>query len=336
MIDGDVVSVVVPVYNVEKYLDRCLDSIVNQSYERIEIILVNDGSTDSSLDICKSYKNKDLRIKIINQKNGGLSCARNSGLQKATGKYIVFVDSDDYVSFDYVNILYRSIVRYGSDIAVCGYSDIYADEKEPRNYIKKLNKTSYIEMSGVEAMADFFSFDSLGGVMAWNKMYKTSIFKNNKIIFPVGKIHEDNFTTYKLYYHSSSVIYIDKPLYYYQKRFDSIMGRGFSVKSLDIINAADESISFVGKNAESIIDKALTYRINVIISVMNLMVDSRHVDKILWLSLRSSLFSTRSCMGIRVKPSRCVYIIAARFGYKTYTLLRKSIVAIKSWRNAAC
>lgn len=264
------VSVVVPIYNVEKYLNRCLQSIINQSYKNIEIILVNDGSTDNSLQIAEEEEKNDSRIKIITQKNQGLSMARNTGIQHATGEYICFVDSDDFVHKDYVKCLIENLEENDSDISVCDY--LYINEKD-ETWSKK-NKGEKI-FSNLEAINDLLVGNQETEVMAWNKLYKLSLFKENNIFFPKGKLHEDNFTTYKLYYYAKKISLIPDKLYFYLQRTDSIMGKKFNIKRLDVLQAVEETKSFFKKENINLEPEIECYELNTRIGLLNNMVRDR-------------------------------------------------------------
>ncbi len=261
------VSVVVPIYNVEKYLNRCLQSIINQSYKNIEIILVNDGSTDNSLQIAEEEEKNDSRIKIITQKNQGLSMARNTGIQHATGEYICFVDSDDFVHKDYVKCLIENLEENDSDISVCDY--LYINEKD-ETWSKK-NKEEKI-FSNLEAINDLLVGNQETEVMAWNKLYKLSLFKENNIFFPKGKLHEDNFTTYKLYYYAKKISLIPDKLYFYLQRTDSIMGKKFNIKRLDVLQAVEETKSFFKKENINLEPEIECYELNTRIGLLNNMI----------------------------------------------------------------
>ena len=209
------VSVIVPIYNVEKYLEKCLKSIINQSYQNIEILLINDGSTDSSLEICKKYKKIDKRIKIINKKNGGLSSARNTGLTYANGEIISFIDSDDFIAKDYIEKLYYCMQKYDSDISICGRYSVYENGKKRCKYNQIFDK-EYSFTSAISEMNKFHYFD----MSACAKLYKISLFDD--IRFPVGKLSEDYFIMYKLFKKSNGISYTSEPLYYYLQRQNSI------------------------------------------------------------------------------------------------------------------
>jgi len=236
------ISIIVPIYKVEKYLNRCIKSILNQTYKNIEIILVDDGSPDNCGKICDRYANEDKRIKVIHKKNGGLSDARNAGLEICTGEYISFIDSDDWVEKNYIEVLYNLIKLKNSDIAICNYIEIF-DEK-----IKSLTEIEEIyTYSNIDSLYQLMGKNGVNFTVAWGKLYKKTLFEN--IRFPVGKIHEDEYTTYKLLYISKKVSYTTKKLYYYLKRKDSITGESFNIKNrLDAIEAIKERIKFFNDN----------------------------------------------------------------------------------------
>lgn len=196
---NDLISIIVPCYNCKDVVSRCLDSLINQTYKNIEIIVVDDGSKDDSKKIIKSYKNKN--IYYYYKENGGLSSARNYGIKKANGEYLLFVDSDDYVSDNYVEKLYNSIIDNNSNIAICDIKRVYSDHES----INRMNNNI---------------IDSCMYPAAWNKMYKKSLFKN--IEFPEGKWYEDLGTTPKLTMNNKYSL-VNEPLYYYVQNDKSIM-----------------------------------------------------------------------------------------------------------------
>ncbi len=235
------VTVVLPIYNVEKYLDRCINSVINQTFKNLEIILVNDGSTDNCLKICEKYKNIDDRIIIINQRNKGLSAARNSGIIKATSKYICFIDSDDYIEKDMIEYLYNGMKRYNSQITCCGFTNIY------ENGIKeKITRPKKAIVYTKEEALDIHLISGYIDVVAWNKLYDIELFKNVK--YPEGLLYEDMLTTYKLIYNSNKVVLLPESKYYYCKRSSSIGGADFSEKTLKLIEACDEVYNFITQN----------------------------------------------------------------------------------------
>jgi exopolysaccharide biosynthesis predicted pyruvyltransferase EpsI/GT2 family glycosyltransferase len=210
------ISVIVPVYNVEKYISKCIDSIINQSYKNLEIILVDDGSKDNSGVICDNYALKDKRIKVIHKKNGGLSSARNCGIDAANGDYFGFVDSDDWIDKDMYYSLLDSLIKNESDIAICGYYE-YCNNKV-RFHSCCVGETIY---DNKEAMAKLIQ-DNTFGNFAVNKLYKKQLFK--EIRYPVGMNMEDLGTTYKLFSEAKRISVIESPMYYYfVKREGSIL-----------------------------------------------------------------------------------------------------------------
>lgn len=202
------ISIIVPIYKVEKYLSRCIDSILNQAFQDFELILVDDGSPDNCGEICDIYTLKDNRIKVIHKENGGLSDARNTGLDIATGEYISFVDSDDVVHPQMYTRLYDLIQRTGAEIAQCEYVRF---DKEVEFQILSEDAEEII-CTNVEAL-DLLIISNRFVHSVWNKLYKRELFSN--IRFPKGKIHEDEFITYKLFYAANKIAHIDLPMYFY-------------------------------------------------------------------------------------------------------------------------
>lgn len=214
--DNELISVIVPVYKVEQYLDRCVMSIVCQTYKNIEIILVDDESPDRCPEICEAWAKKDNRIKVLHKKNGGLSDARNAGLRTAAGRFICFVDSDDYIAADFVEKLYDLIAEYHVNISAVGYQKV-TDHAQPQ----ALEEEPQIQLfNGKNAIEELFRDTSFCNY-AWNKMYERSLFSD--IEFPFGRKMEDLGTTYKLLIKSGGIAYCAQPLYFYYQREDSIL-----------------------------------------------------------------------------------------------------------------
>lgn len=233
-------SVIVPVYNVENYLRQCLDSIVNQTLKEIEIICVNDGSTDGSQDILYEYAQKDKRIKLINKKNAGLGAARNTGMKYATGEYIGFVDSDDWVDITMFEKLYNNAKHYESDLVMCPICVVDENPKENHDY-------SYFNLDCFTEDFDNSSFDYCKTkdfffricVTAYNKIYRTDFLEINKVRFPEGLIFEDNPFFYKAFLKAKRVSLVRDFLYYYRaKRDDSIIANA-DKKYFDVVKIHD-------------------------------------------------------------------------------------------------
>lgn len=213
---SNLVSVIVPVYKVEQYLNRCVSSIIRQSYANLEIILVDDGSPDRCPQLCDEWALQDSRIKVIHKENGGLSDARNAGIKKACGKYICFVDSDDYISSKFVETLYELIHMYNTDISAVSLKEVSSINQE--NVVS--SHAENIVFEGEAALKELFSNDTFANY-AWNKMYKRDLFEDVK--FPVGRKMEDLGTTYKLLLKAERIAYSTEVLYYYFQREDSIL-----------------------------------------------------------------------------------------------------------------
>lgn len=238
--DAPLISVIVPVYKVEKYLDRCVQSIVDQTYRNLEIILVDDGSPDNCGAMCDAWAAKDSRIKVIHKENGGLSDARNAGMTVAMGEYIGFIDSDDYISQDMYQLLYDQMYADGSDIAACGVEMVFEDGSSSRTLTKEGNCV----LNAKEAMEAIVA-ESWLKQPVWYKLYKSEQIRD--IPFPVGKYHEDVFWSYRAIARAKKVSVFDTPCYFYIQRGGSIMGEGYSLKRLDAIEAKQQRLEFLKK-----------------------------------------------------------------------------------------
>lgn len=245
------ITIIIPIYNVEKYLNACMKSIIIQTYRNIEIIMVDDGSTDWSAKICDKYKELDNRIIVLHQQNMGLSAARNNGLKAATGIYITFIDSDDYIAPDYIEKLYDALKTTNTDIALCDLKKV-SENQELEDMDYKIDKfDNNVILSNCQAIEEVYK-PSYHGVdfIAVAKLYKRELFESNKVEFPVGRIHEDAFTTYKLLYAAKKIVYIDIPMYFYRIRNGSITTSSFSLKRLDKIIATKEECDFFLKEQQ--------------------------------------------------------------------------------------
>lgn len=221
------VSVIIPIYNVENYLRKSVDSILFQTYSNIEIFLVDDGSPDTCGAICDEYAAKDSRIKVIHKQNGGLSDARNVAIEVATGEYIVFVDSDDYVTTDYIETLYNLIQKYNCKVAVA-LPQTFNEGNEPIVVEDTYIENCWNSKVAIEQMFYQEAFDT----SAWAKIYHRSLFESG-IRYPKGLLYEDLPTTYLLYLQSDRVAFCNKRIYYYLLRSNSIEGSVFSPTKMD-------------------------------------------------------------------------------------------------------
>lgn len=232
------VSIIVPVYNVEKFLKECINSIIKQSYNNLEILIIDDGSTDSSGKICDEYLKKDFRIKVIHQENQGLSGARNTGLKYSTGDYITFIDSDDFIDKNMIKEMLNNLIETNSDIVVCG--TIFCNEEGEYLYEKvSKDKIIYKNEYQIKELVNGINIP----VMSWGKLFKKEILNNFE--FPLKKYHEDVFTTYKLLDKANKTNVLDKSYYYYRQVQGSIMNSSFNIKHLDGIEAVLERNKFL-------------------------------------------------------------------------------------------
>ena len=223
------ISVIIPIYKVENYLNRCVESVVNQSYQNLEIILVDDGSPDNCPKMCDEWAEKDERIKVIHKENGGLSDARNAGMDEISGEYVFFVDSDDWIHRDTLKILMMFQKNHDVDIVECKALPISKEVTDAQIDVENITLSVF---DTKEAMASLLREKPLKQTV-WNKLYKRKIIDSIK--FEVGKYHEDEFWTYQIFDKAKEILFLDVELYYYYQRQDSIMGQAFSLKRLDAI-----------------------------------------------------------------------------------------------------
>lgn len=242
---AELISVIVPVYQVVQYLEKCLDSILNQSYKNIEILLIDDASTDGSGAVCDFYQKIDRRIKVFHlDENRGLSAARNKGIEEAAGKFLAFVDGDDWIHPDFLYCLHKALTDTNCDLAQCK-SELIFDK------INMELSRVFDEPAQVYNYEVYFEFLSLilkeDCVVVWNKLYTADLFEN--IRFPEGRIHEDEFVTYKILCKAQKIAVIHSGMYYYRKRSDSITGV-FSIKRYDAHLAFGEREKFFMERGE--------------------------------------------------------------------------------------
>lgn len=234
--DDPVISVIVPVYNTEQYLEKCVDSIRNQTYSKLEIILVDDGSLDHCDKICDQFAKIDSRIVAIHQENGGQAKARNTGIDQAKGEFYLFVDSDDYIDESMVERMYNRIQRDRSDLAVCGY--LFLDEQGNKLDVFTIQDSVLSGFQLLEKAYEGIENSFLLNSIIWNKLYNRTLFE--QIRFPEGRIQEDEATVYKLFDQCHSVSILPEPLYYYVRHSNSTMTSKYSVRRLDGVEACYE------------------------------------------------------------------------------------------------
>lgn len=249
-----IISVIIPVFNVEHYLEKALESLMYQTYKDIEVICVDDGSTDGSCHICETFSERDKRFKVIHQKNLRAGAARNAGMDIAKGKYISFMDGDDWLHPNFLEVLYRLCEDYQCDIAQCGFSMVWTDKD-----IIMADHCEAAMVTGLDmAWKNFLPGDGWKHIVVWNKLYRRELLATLR--FPYGKWHEDEFFSYKALYMAKHVAVTECPLYYYRQRSDSFMGIGFTVdKKKDLIEAFEEKVAFFADKKS----EALCFRANL-------------------------------------------------------------------------
>ncbi len=240
----ELISVIVPIYKVEAYLDRCVQSIVNQTYTNLEIILVDDGSPDQCPQMCDTWAKRDARVRVVHKENGGLSDARNAGLSIAGGEYIAFVDSDDAVEPDYLSSLYQVMQQENADIAECGVLLVKEDGEVLR---ERSCEEECLAMDRIEALRRLVLEQGVFQTV-WNKLYRRSVIEG--IQFEKGKYHEDEFWTYRVFARAQRIAVIRRPMYRYLQRSASIMGDGYSLKRLDGLEARAQRMRDLQKYSE--------------------------------------------------------------------------------------
>lgn len=247
------ISIIVPVYKVEKYLNKCIQSIVDQTYQNIEIILVDDGSPDACPQICDEWSKRDSRIHVIHKENGGLSSARNAGMSVASGDYIGFIDSDDYIDKEMYSRLYNVIQGEMAELAICSCELISEDGEILNN--KPVIKNEVF--SGKQALEKIVQENGWYYVTVWNKLYSRKILEG--LQFPIGKIHEDEFIVHHIFGRCTKIVSIEEKFYKYVQRSGSIMKTPNLLKRLDAIEAFCDRVLFLKKlGMESLISQNLS------------------------------------------------------------------------------
>ena len=269
--DGSLVSVIVPVYKVERYLRRCVESIIHQTYTNLEIILVDDGSPDNCGAICDEYAKCDSRIRVIHKENGGLSSARNAGLDAAKGEYITFVDSDDTVDLDMVEYLYNILRKENADISIglhriikgphrwISFSNVHDCVVTPKDCVRKLLYNDGVDTS------------------AWAKLYRIDAFRN--VRYPEGKLFEDIATTYKAFLNARYIAIGSQPKYNYMLRDDSIVSSSFNEKKMDLLEMTDNMGEDITQHFPDLYRAVLRRRIYARISTLNQLLQCQGYQK---------------------------------------------------------
>lgn len=225
-----VVSILTPVYKVENYLCRCVDSILNQSFTDFELILIDDGSPDQSGKICDQYAERDRRVRVIHQKNGGAAAARNTGLDAALGSWIAFIDSDDWVHPDYLKTLYEAAIQYDADVTACRYTTVRGSVAVDSSPVAPLVSS--------ESREDYWIHDRTGATVPWGKLYRKELFQGLR--YPVGRTAEDEYVTYKLLFGCKHLVVLDNRLYRYFLNRESVTHSDYLKRLPDALAAFAE------------------------------------------------------------------------------------------------
>lgn len=243
------ISVIVPVYNVEEFLPRCMNSLLRQTYRNLEIILVDDGSTDNCSSLCDEFAKQDKRIKVIHKTNGGLSDARNAGMKVMTGEYVSFIDSDDWINIHFYEVLMDVMKKEDCDIVQCEREILYEEKGEFGSDIADYNVETYEAKEALELLIEEKRFKQV----VWNKLYKR---ENIRLEFAKGKTNEDEFWTYRIFGEADKIAYVNVPMYYYFQREGSIINSLYSLKRLHAIEALVERYQYMQDRYPALTDKA--------------------------------------------------------------------------------
>ena len=265
------ITVVVPVYKVEQYLAECVDSILNQTYTNLEIYLVDDGSPDRCGEICNEYAKKDSRIRVIHQENKGLSGARNSAIDVFKGEYITFVDSDDWISNEMIERLYKNLIEYDAQMSCTSPDSFYEDGTHTTT---KYNGEVFVYTK--EQALDCFLFNDYLTPCVWGKLYMRNLWTSVRC--PEGMLFEDQFTTYKLIDQCNKIIYCTKPMYHYRKRAGSIGHSEFKRNTYDLYNAIHEEYEYIHTRYGQKVPNITVARITWEIVFVNMMIAAGYKD----------------------------------------------------------
>lgn len=306
----ELVSVIIPVYNVEEYLTCCVKSVMRQTYTNIEIILVDDGSTDKSGIMCDELQTEDSRISVIHKSNGGLSDARNIGISKACGRYTALIDSDDFVSDDYIEVLLKAMNDNDADIVQCKFAEV-----SEKCTVYSSKKSNHIKIYDREhALKDMLYQKKLNN-SAWGKLYKTDALKKYK--YPVGKLYEDLNVTYKIIDTSDKIVYIDSVMYLYRIRNSSIVRSSFNEKKMISVEFVDEMKECL-VNENKIYDMACKARcfslyMHIFRQIPN---EERYIDLKKELYIKIKKYSLINIFNPKVRIKNRVAAIMSIFGFR--------------------
>lgn len=248
----DLITVVIPVYNLEQYVKPCIESVLMQTYQNIEILLFDDGSTDTSPEICDEYAKKDTRVRVIHKKNEGVSVIRNIGAKEAKGAYIAHIDGDDILTPAYIEYLYKLVVEYDADISICNFISFMDGTEIPKE--KAENGKEDIEVMTKKQALEALLYQKYFTTATWAKLYKRELLL--KVEFPYGRLAQDMDSTYKLFHYSNKVVYSSKIQYYYLQRASSVVHACLSKREKDYIELSGDMVKFIEVNYPDLIQAA--------------------------------------------------------------------------------
>lgn len=270
--DG-LVSIIVPVYNIENYLEDCLQSILAQDYEDKELILIDDGSTDGSSLLCDKYADQYSWIKVIHKVNEGQSSARNCGFEYVSGEYLLFVDGDDFIHEQQISLLAEAMNTYKADIVVCDFEAVYSKVKLDADVKSNTDIKVFDGLEGVQALLYQEGFTS----SPWAKLFRRELFES--VRFPVGKIYEDLGTMYKVFASAQRVVFIPRKLYGYMHRAQSTVHTDFSPKQMDCIEMTTEMVAYVEQHYPTVVNAAYSRHFSACFQLMAMIPKGKYVDE---------------------------------------------------------
>lgn len=316
-----IVSVLIAVYNTEDYLVECLNSILNQTYRNIEIIIINDGSTDKSGELCQEYENRYSNITYVNKDNGGAAQARNIGIRLSKGEYITMVDSDDTINKKHIELLLNNAINNQADISVCNYY-VYNDGRTTlRNH-----KPKYIKFTNVDAIKDHLLEGSILEPMICNKLFKRNLFTEYGLWFPEGQMYEDSRNLYKLYYYANNIVFENNPTYYYRRRQGSVMNHGVRKANIDMLqNIATEASDWLSDKNIDLTKELEVYELTSYINCLNYMIDGNKIYKDEWNKIIAKIIVHKNTYLVNpyVSKKRKLTIKYLELGPHYYTIIRR-------------
>lgn len=270
----ELVTIVIPVYNLAQYVQNCIDSVLRQTYKNIEILIIDDGSSDNTLTICNEYAKRDNRIRVICRKHEGLSAVRNIGSREAKGEYVAHIDGDDILEPSYIEYLYRLIIQYNADISMCNYIPVLEGKKIPRQ--KAVNSRQEIKVMTKEQALETLLYQKYFITATWAKLFKKELLL--KVEFPYKKLAEDMGSTYKLFHYSEKVVYSSKIQYYYLQRTGSIVHALSFQKGKDYIEQSQKMVKFIEVKYPHLTDAAYSRCFSSNIQVLSTIAFSKICD----------------------------------------------------------